>query len=112
MRLFPFPGTYGPWGKAVEGCVRRIVAIVPLALAFAQLKSARVITAGVIRTRYHGSPRRVFFKATSINLSQDARALRVKVKVIAIVLMRQSTNGAEQGIRHRKHAQLHPHLCV
>ena len=51
----------------------RIVAIVPLALAFAQLKSARVSTAGAIRARYHGSPRRVLFKATSINLSQDAR---------------------------------------
>ena len=69
-----FPKTYGPWGKAVEGCVTRIVAIVPLALAFAQLKSARVSTAGAIRARYHGSPRRVLFKATSINLSQDARS--------------------------------------
>ena len=68
-----FPKTYGPWGKVVEGRVTRIVAIVPLALAFAQLKSARVSTAGAIRARYHGSPRRVLFKATSINLSQDAR---------------------------------------
>jgi alpha-glucosidase (family GH31 glycosyl hydrolase) len=68
-----FPKTYGPWGKVVEVCVTRIVATVPLARAFAQPKSARVSTAGAIRARYHGSPRRVLFKATSINLSQDAR---------------------------------------
>ena len=71
----------------------------PLALAFALLKSARVSTAGAIRARYHGSTRRVLFKATSVNLSQDARSLRVKEKVTAIVALRQSTNGAEQGIR-------------
>ena len=71
----------------------------PLALAFALLKSARVSTAAAIRARYHGSTRRVLFKATSVNLSQDARLLRVKEKVIATVPMRQSTNGAEQGIR-------------
>jgi hypothetical protein len=83
----------------VEGCARRTVAIVPVARAFALLKSARVSTACAIRARYHGSTRRVLFKATSINLSQDARVLRVKEKVIAIVSMRQSTNGAQQGIR-------------
>jgi hypothetical protein len=62
--------------------------MVPVALAFALLKSARVRTAGAIRARYHGSTRRVLFKATSVNLSQDARALRVKEKVIAIVALR------------------------
>ena len=60
-------------GEGSGGCVTRIVAIVPLALAFAQPKSARVSTAGAIRARYQGSSRRVLFKATSINLSQDAR---------------------------------------
>jgi hypothetical protein len=72
------------------------VAIEPVDLAFALLKSARVSTAGAIRARYHGTPRRVLFKASSVDLSQDARALRVKEKVIAIVSVRQSTNGAEQ----------------
>ena len=48
-------------------------AIVPVDFAFALLKSARVSTAGAIRARYHGTSRRVLFKATSINLSQDAR---------------------------------------
>ena len=95
----------------MEGCTRSAVAIVPLALAFALLKSARVSTAGAIRARYHGSTHRVLFKATSINLSQDARAMRVKEKVIAIVAMRQSTNGAEQEIRQRSPAQLHLPLC-
>src|SRR5882757_5041353 len=65
---------YGPWGKVVECFVTRIVAIAPLALAFAQAKSARASTAGAIRARYQGSSRRVLFKATSINLSQDARS--------------------------------------
>jgi hypothetical protein len=88
----------------VEGCARRIVAIVPVDPVFALLKSARVSTAGTIRARYHGSTRRVLFKASSVNLSQDARALRVKEKVIAIVSLRQSTNGGERGIRHRRHA--------
>jgi hypothetical protein len=74
MRFALHP-TYGPLGKAVEGCVRRIVAIVPVDLAFALLKSARVSTAGAIRARYHGSPRRVLFTASSGYLSQDARAL-------------------------------------
>jgi hypothetical protein len=66
---------YGPWGKVVECFVTRIVATVPLALAFAQPKSARVSTAGAIRARYQGSSRRVLFKATSIDLSQDARSI-------------------------------------
>src|SRR5882757_8451685 len=66
--------TYGPWGKVMECLVTRIVAIAPLALAFAQAKSARDSTAGAIRARYQGSSRRVLFKATSINLSQDARS--------------------------------------
>jgi hypothetical protein len=62
----------------VEGCAGTIfavmrVAIVPVALAFALLKSARVSTAGA-RARYHGSTRRVFSKASSVDLSQDARA--------------------------------------
>jgi hypothetical protein len=74
MRFALHP-TYGPLGKAVEGCVRRIVAIVPVDLAFALLKSARVSTAGAIRARYHGSPRRVLFTASSGYLSQDARPL-------------------------------------
>src|SRR5271154_2739774 len=77
------------------------VAIGPVDLAFALLKSARVSTAGAIRARYHGTPRRVLFKASSVDLSQDARALRVKEKVIAIVSTRQSTNGGEQWIRQR-----------
>ena len=84
----------------------------PLARAFALQKSARVSTAGAIRARYHGSSRRVLFKATSVNLSQDARVQRVKEKVIATVSMRQSTNGAEQEIRQRNQAHLHPCLCV
>src|ERR1700691_6586605 len=71
-------------------------AIVPVDFAFALLKSARVSTAGAIRARYHGTPRRVLFKASSVDLSQDARAPRVKEKVIAIVSVRQSTNGGEQ----------------
>jgi len=96
----------------VEGCTISIVAIVPLALALALLKSARVSTAGAIRARYHGTTRRVLFTVSSVNLSQDARVLRVKEKVIAIVSLRQSTNGAEREIRQRKHAQLHPLLCV
>src|ERR1700733_524369 len=58
----------------MEACVTRIVAMLPLARAFALPKSARVSTAGAIRARYHGSTRRVLFKATSINLSQDARS--------------------------------------
>ena len=95
----------------MEGCARSTVAIVPLALAFALLKSARVSTAGAIRARYHGSTHRVLFKATSINLSQDARVLRVKEKVIAMVAMRQSTNGAEQEIRQRSPVHLHLPLC-
>ena len=65
--------TYGPWGKVVECFVTRIVAIVPLPRAFAQPKSARVSTAGAIRARYQGSSRKVLFKATSIDLSRDAR---------------------------------------
>ena len=73
----------------------------PVDLAFALLKSARVSTAGAIRARYHGTPRRVLFKASSVDLSQDARVQRVKEKVIAIVSTRQSTNGAEQWIRQR-----------
>ena len=73
-------------------------AIVPVDFAFALLKSARVSTAGAIRARYHGTPRRVLFKASSVDLSQDARVLRVKEKVIAIVSTRQSTNGGEQWI--------------
>jgi hypothetical protein len=77
------------------------VAIEPVDLAFALLKSARVSTAGAIRARYHGTPRRVLFKASSVDLSQDARALRVKEKVIAILSMRQSTNGGEPWIRQR-----------
>jgi hypothetical protein len=56
---------YGPCVKAVEGCARRTVATVPVDLAFALLKSARVSTAGAIRARYQGSTRRVLFKATS-----------------------------------------------
>ena len=71
----------------------------PVDLAFALLKSARVSTAGAIRARYQGSTRRVLFKATSVNLSQDARSVRVKEKVAATVALRQSTNVGEQGIR-------------
>jgi len=74
---------------------------VPVDFAFALLKSARVSTAGAIRARYHGTSRRVLFKASSVDLSQDARVLRVKEKVIAIVSTRQSTNGGEQWIRQR-----------
>jgi hypothetical protein len=88
------------------------VAIVPVDLTFARLKSARVSTAGAVRARYHDTPRKVLFKASSIRLSQDARALRVKEKVIAIVSLRQNTNGGEQGIRQRNHARLHPPQCV
>ena len=83
----------------MEGCARRTVATVPVDLAFALLKSARVSTAGAIRARYQGSTRRVLFKATSVNLSQDARSVRVKEKVAATVAVRQSTNGGEEGIR-------------
>ncbi len=85
----------------------RIVATVPLDRAFALLKSARVSTAGAIRARYHGTPRRVLFKASSVDLSKDARILRVKEKVIAIVSKRQSTNGAEQ----RKSSETKP-ICT
>jgi hypothetical protein len=73
-----------------------MVAAVPLDRAFALLKSARVSTVGATRARYHSTPRRVLFKASSVDLSQDARVPRVKEKVIAIVAKRQSTNGAEQ----------------
>ena len=41
-------------------------AIGPVDLAFALLKSARVSTAGAIRARYHGTPRRVLFKVSSV----------------------------------------------
>jgi hypothetical protein len=85
----------------------RIVATVPLDRALALLKSARVSTACVIRARYQGTPRRVLFKASSVNLSQDARMVRVKEKVIAIVAKRQSTNGAEQ----RKSSKIEP-ICT
>jgi hypothetical protein len=101
----------------VEGCAGRVVAVMPVALApvalaFPSRKSARASTAGAIRARYHGSTRRVLFTASSVDLSQDARALRVKEKVIAIVSLCQSTDGAEQGMRQRKHAQLHLLLGV
>jgi hypothetical protein len=107
--------TYGPWGKVVECCVsqsRRIVAIVPLALAFAQAKSARVSTAAAIRARYQGSPRRVLFKATSINLSQDARSRASERES-----NRHSSHAPEYqrgitGEKTPKSPQLHPPLCV
>jgi hypothetical protein len=62
---------YGPFGKAVEAFIQRMVAILPLALAFALLKSARVRRVGAMRARYHGSPSRVLFNASSDYLSQE-----------------------------------------
>jgi hypothetical protein len=106
------PQIYGPLGNPPEGCASRDVAIVPVDLAFDLLKSARVGTAGAVRARYHGSTSKVLFKASSVGLSQNARALRVKEKVIAVVAVRQSTNGAEQEIRQRNHAKLHSPQCV
>lgn len=78
--------------------------IVPVDRAFALLKSARASTAGAIGARNHGTTRRVIFKASSVDLSKDARSLRVMEKVIAIVSLRQSTNVGEEGLRQRNQA--------
>jgi hypothetical protein len=89
--------------------MRRVVATVPLAFAFAMKKSARVSTAA----RYDGTPMNVLFKASSVCLSQDdPHCLRVKEKVIATVALCQSTNGAEQEIKERKQEHLHSALGV
>jgi hypothetical protein len=92
--------------------VTKIVAMVPLALAFALLKSARVSTAGAIRARYHGSTRRVVFKATSINLSQDARCTASEGESNRDSFLAPEYQRGTTGARQRKHAQLHPLLCV
>ena len=95
----------------MEGCTRSTVAIVPLALVFALLKSARVSTAGAIRARYTAAHIEFSSMPPPSTFHRMLALLRVKEKVIAIVAMRQSTNGAEQEIRQRSPAQLHLPLC-
>jgi len=87
------------------------VAIVPVDRAFALWKSTRVSTAGAIRARYHGTTRRVLFKASSVHLSKDARVTASEGESNRDSFQAPEYQRGRAEEKQRNQAHLHPPLC-